>query len=314
MKKRISALLHPPVRTIVIADLIAAPFVIFTLNMLEAIHPLSFASYFISSYALLVTAVNLKRVVRRIKELSTGDELAAVRKVKSFMRRYKYTRLYLESFEFRAEVGLYMSLVINMFYAVFKGITGVIYDSAWLWSMGIYYFFLGAIRFYLMRGVRRKLGSKSEQEIKLHEFRTYRLCGALMMVLNLAVAGMAIQMIWQNKANEYSRVTVIISAAFTFYCFILSIYNAVSFRKRNNVILSAAKDLALIGALMSMLSLQTSMLHTFGAADEGRFRMIMNSVTAGIVIISVLSIASYMIINGTKKISQLQDQMGGQLK
>ena len=299
-------LLYPPLKIIAAVDIISLPLVIIALNALSSTNPVSLAAYILSAYGLTVTVINFKRLTHRIRELITGDELALVRRVKSFMMRHKYTRLYLESVEFRAEAALYMGLAVNMCYAVFKGAMGVAYSSPWLWSMGIYYFFLGGIRFFLMRSVRKRAVRKNNPDIKLHELKTYRLCGCLIMVLDLAAAGMAIQMIWQNKSGEYSSAVVIISAAYTFYSFILSVYNAAAFRKRNNAILSAAKDLALTGAFMSMFSLQTSMLHTFGGSDEASFRRIMNSVTGGAVMAATIGIAAYMIISGTRKINSLQ--------
>ncbi|MBQ8922749.1 MAG: hypothetical protein IJ060_11450 [Oscillospiraceae bacterium] len=296
----LNALLRPPVRVILITDLIAAPAVIFALNRLDSQHPLALAAYLLSAYALTVTVISFRRIIRRLRILLAGDELAVIRSIKAEIRKHKYTRLYLESREFRAEAGLYAGLAVNLLYAAFKGVTGALAGSPWLGSMGIYYLFLGTIRFALMRGVRRAPGG-STAAVKLHEYRVYRRCGIRMLGLNLAVAGMAVQMIRQNKANDYTRVTVIITAAYTFYSFILSLYNAVSFRKRDNAILSAAKNLALTGACISMLSLQTSMLHVFGSGEDPRFRRTMNSVTSATVIAAVLCIAIAMIVTGTKK-------------
>jgi len=297
-------LLKPPLRVIVLADLIAAPAVIIALKCLPPQHPFSLAAYLLSAYALTVTAISFKKLIRRIRTLITGDELAAVRAVKAGMRRFRFTRRYLESRDFRAETGLYAGLAVNLFYAGFKGITGAVYGSPWLWSMGIYYLFLGAIRFTLMRGVRKSHDDSGTAVAKLHEYRIYRRCGIQMLGLNLAVAGMAVQMIWQNKANDYAQVTVIISAAYTFYSFILSIYNAVSFRRHDHAILSAAKNLAVTGACMSMLSLQTSMLQAFGSGEDPRFRRTMNTVTSGAVLAAVLMIAVCMIVTGTRNITK----------
>ncbi len=62
------------------------------------------------------------------------------------------------------------------------------------------------------------------------------------------------------------------------------------------------------GAVMSMFSLQNSMLHTFGGADDEKFRLIMNTVTGGSVLVIVLGIASFMIISGTKKLKKYEDR------
>ena len=61
------------------------------------------------------------------------------------------------------------------------------------------------------------------------------------------------------------------------------------------------------GAVMSMFSLQNSMLHTFGGADDNKFRLIMKTVTGGSVLVIVLGIASFMIISGTKKLKRCED-------
>ena len=76
---------------------------------------------------------------------------------------------------------------------------------------------------------------------------------------------------------------------------ILAIVNLVRFRKLGSPILSAAKILGLIAALMSLLGLQTAMLSQFTAEGEG-FQRMMNAVTGGIVWFSVILIAVTMLV------------------
>ena len=295
--------LKPSVRTIIIIDILAIPSVIISLTLLTPTDPRALAAYLFSAYSLTVTVINFKRIIKRIKQLVKGDELAVVRGIKSLMRKNKYTKRYLESKDFRAETALYIGLAITLLFALFKGVTGIINKSAWLFSFGVYYLFLGIIRFIIMLGVQKRNNSGlNYRERKLYEYNKYRLCGCLVMALNVAMSGMAIQMIWQNKANNYSQTAVIITAAYTFYCFISSIANVISFRRRDNAILSAAKDLNMIGAMMSMFSLQTSMLHVFGGSDKDSYRKIMNTVTGISVLTIVLGIATYMIIHGSIKL------------
>ncbi len=302
-------LLRPSVKAVLLIDILAMPLVIAALSLHKSADPLSLSAYLLSAYALTVTVINFKRTVHRIKGLVKGDELALVRGIKGLMRKNKYTKRYLESKDFRAEVSLYTGLAINLFFACFKGATGASERSAWEFSLGVYYFFLAAIRFTIMLGVlKRNRSELPYSQRKLYEYKKYRLCGGMVMVLNLAVSGMAIQMIWQNKANEYSQTQVIASAAFTFYCFISAIAKVVSFRKRDNAILSAARSLSLIAALMSMFSLQTSMLRAFSKGNDGSFRRTMNTVTGISVLTLVLGIATFMIVIGTKKIREYEKQ------
>lgn len=50
--------------------------------------------------------------------------------------------MYLNDKEFRAKISLYTGLGINCFYALFKCGTGIMFRSAWLWAIEIYYVML----------------------------------------------------------------------------------------------------------------------------------------------------------------------------
>lgn len=305
MKNTVRKILNPPTKILLVIDIAATAALVFALGFPEAAGWFAYIAYLCSTYALVITVIGIKRLFRYIKELIRQDKFPPVRWLDRIMHTNRFTARYFDDKDFRAEVSLYAGLAINLLYGVFKGATGALYGSAWLWSMCIYYFALGGIRFMLMRSVRKRVLTDYTTAVKLHEYRTYRRCGIMMLLMNVTAAGLAIQMIWQNKANEYSRVVVIISAAYTFYSFILALVNMISFRKRDNAILSAAKDLTFCGAVMSMLTLQTSMLYAFD--DEGEnFRRNFNMITGGFVIGIVLFISVYMIIRGTRKIKNLK--------
>ena len=306
MKKLLNALFKPPVRVIVITDVIAIPVTIAALAFLSPMNPISLFAYLLSTYALIISVIVFKRVIRRIRELITGDQVRMIVKFRKLMHKNKLTALYLDSKNFRAEVSLYCGLAFNLLFATFKVTSGIHDGSAWLISIGFYYFAFAAARFMLTQNYRRQK-SDDKNSGKLYEYRTYRRCGIMMMFLNLTIGGMSVQMIWKNEVVSYSKAAVIISAAYTFYCFISGITNVITFRKSDNAILLATKDLTMSGAVMSMFSLQNSMLHTFGGADDNKFRLIMNTVTGGSVLVIVLGIATFMIISGTKKLKKYED-------
>ena len=77
------------------------------------------------------------------------------------------------------------------------------------------------------------------------------------------------------------------------------IVNLVKFRKLGSLILSAAKVLSFVAALMSLLGLQTAMISQFSTGEES-FRRIMNAVTGGGVWCSVILIAVTMLLHSRK--------------
>lgn len=305
-KKFLKKILFPPVWVIVLSSVIGFPAMIISLVFLSETNPISYVSYVLSAYALTVLCANFPRAKRRCNELIHGDEVKIIVSFRKFMRRYKYTSLYLDDIEFRARVSLYSGLAVNMFYAVFKCATGVIFRSAWLWAIGVYYVMLSVIRFTLMRHVRITDKKEHGTERKIHEYKSARLCGILMFALNIAMGGMNVQMIWQNRSYEYKGYIIYISALYAFYSLITAVVNVVKFSKRNNAILSAAKMLALAGALMSMFALQTAMFSSFGGGEE--LQRLMNTITGGAVCLIVMGMAVFMIVRANFRLKKLENE------
>ncbi|MDE6665043.1 MAG: hypothetical protein K2K14_02485 [Ruminococcus sp.] len=303
-KDMIFKILFPPVWVIVLSSLLGFPLVIISLVFLSSTNPISYLSYVLSAYALTVLCANFPRAKRRCKELIHGDEVWIIVNFRNFMNRYKYTSMYLNDKEFRAKISLYTGLGINCFYALFKCGTGIMFRSAWLWAIGIYYVMLSAIRFMLLRNVRITDKSKHSIKRKIHEWRSYRFCGIMMFLLSLAMSGMVIQMIWQNRSYEYKGYIIYISALYTFYCFISSITNIISFFRRNNAILSAAKNLNLAGAVMSMFALQTAMFSSFGGGEKLQRQM--NTITGSAVCLIVTGMAVFMIVRSNRNLKSLE--------
>lgn len=66
-------------------------------------------------------------------------------------------------------------------------------------------------------------------------------------------------------------------------------------RRYKSPILSAAKVINLVAAMVSILSLETAMLAQFGGDDDPLFRQVMTGATGGAVCTIVIGMAVYMI-------------------
>lgn len=79
----------------------------------------------------------------------------------------------------------------------------------------------------------------------------------------------------------------------------LSIVNLVKFRKMDSPILSAAKVLNFVSAMMSVLGLQTAMIARFSSEGE-EFRIMMNAITGGAVFFIVMVTVAVMVVQSSK--------------
>lgn len=170
-------------------------------------------------------------------------------------------------------------------------VVGVWYRSVWFISLAAYYALLAVMRFLLAR----RLNAREEAA----EFRRCRLCGFMLLFMNQALTGVVILMIRQNRGFYYPGVLIYAMAAYAFYAVIIAVVNLVKTRRYKSPVLSAAKAISLVAALVSILSLETAMMARFGSDENPMFRRIMIGATGGGI---VTGMAVCMIWRANKKL------------
>lgn len=157
-----------------------------------------------------------------------------------------------------------------------------------IYCMAVYYLVLGCLRAYLIVCYRRR-----DPEL---EHRCYHTTAWLLFLLNVPMGGMIVLMVRTNSGFSYPGYIIYLSALYTM---VTSIQNLVKFRKLGSPILSAAKVLNFIAAMMSILGLQTAMISRFSENGES-YRKMMNAITGGFVYGIVILIAVIMLLCSRK--------------
>lgn len=182
-----------------------------------------------------------------------------------------------------------------------KLFSGIYYRSVWFIALAFYYVLLAMMRFLLLRRGRKRTGRAPMEE----ELRRYRLCGIMLLMMNQALAGIVIFMVHQNKGFQYPGFLIYGMALYSFCSVITAAVNIVKFRKHGSPVLSAAKAINLVAAMVSILSLETAMMAQFGGNDDPALRKIMTGATGGGVCTIVIAMAAFMIWNATKQLRKL---------
>lgn len=252
----------------------------------------AYVSYGMSAYAAVITVTGFTRIARTVK--NGIDNNPFVKKLLA----HPFGGRYLTDAVFRTELSLYMGFLINVMYIVIKMASGIYYRSAWFIAISVYYILLALMRFLLFRHVNKKTVGKDIPS----EWRRYRLCGIVLLMMNQALAGIVVFIVHQNRGYNYPGLLIYAMAAYTFYITITAVINLVKFRKHKSPILSAAKAVNLVAALVSMLSLTTAMLAQFGGEEDSYFRAVMTGAVGGGVCVIVLGMAVFMIIRSAKQL------------
>ncbi|MGM9552522.1 MAG: hypothetical protein ACI3XA_09745 [Clostridia bacterium] len=242
-----------------------------------------------SAYSLIILIAALPQQYKKIK--NCVFESKTVKTVSS----YTAFKRYLTDMSFRGGFSICQGMTVNFLYALFRTVTGIMYSSAWFISMAVYHFLLGGMRAYLIIVFKHK-----DEKDSLYEYRCYRKIAWLLFLLNIPMGGMIWLMIITNSGFSYPGYVIYLSALYTFYTMGMSIRNLVKYKKLGSPILSAAKVLNLVSAMMSVLGLQTAMISAFSTNGD-EYRKLMNTVTGGFVYGAVAVIAVCMIINSSIK-------------
>jgi len=141
----------------------------------------------------------------------------------------------------------------------------------------------------------------------LDELKKYRACGIVFLVMNLMLTLMIFFMVYWNRTFHHHEITTIALAAYTFISLTLAIVSTVKYRRYNSPVYSASKAISLASACVSMLTLESTMLTTFGDGTmDMKTRQIFLCASGIAVSLTIILMAVYMIVQGTKKIKLIQ--------
>ena len=291
LKKLGKALLFPHIAIMILLVPIATVLLVGSMVFIGTESVIAYISYVLAAYTLTVWCFKIPYLIKFFK---------------TFKNENKYARRWQDDTRLRVNVSLYGSLAWNALYGLFQLWLGFYHHTFWFYSLGAYYICLGVMRFFLARHTTRYApGERMQTELK-----KYRACGIVFLVMNLALALIIFFMVYWNRTFEHHMITAIAMAAYTFTALTTAIINVIKYRKYNSPVFSASKAISLAAALVSMLTLESTMLTTFG---DGTMTVVaqkwMLGATGGAISVLIVATAIYMIVVGTKKLKQLKSEV-----
>ncbi len=256
-------------------------------NGLEQWWPAYFL-YALSAYGLTALGVKLPRLIRGMQ---------------NWMQNHPKVAGILKNRELRFSAELYLDQFINFAYGIFKILSGVIIGSAWIGADGIYNMVQAWIQlFQILR--RKKPGTLVRQ------WRSYRFCGWLILLMHLTLIGIVFQMVNWNRVEESGEIMIIATATFAFYKFISSFLALAKDRKHTRPIDSSVRMLELSQAIFAMFSLQAGLLHVFGTGESWEHWL--NLAMGCLVCMLTVAMGIYMIRRANREIKNLQEKEHGE--
>lgn len=294
--KKLIKLLYPPVWLIALLVPLCTAALIFTFVGGYEEHPLAYASYVLSFYTLTAA------VMRCIKTVPSR-----YRSAKRRVYANPFGNKFMTDMKFRTHVSLYGSLAVSLLYVALNAVSGALYGSAWFYVLAFYYTILAVMRFLLVRFVNRTGIGRD----RLKELRRSKLCGYILLTVNLALSGAVLMILYRNKGFEYNGILIYVMAAYTFYTAALAIINLVKYKKLGSPVMSMAKIINMAAALVSVLSLETAMFSQFGADFSVENQRLMIALTGAGVSVAIVAMSVYSVAKNNEEIKRITEKNYG---
>ena len=170
--------------------------------------------------------------------------------LKSALRRI-YT-----DFSHRTLFFLYGGCFFNGVYAGIYILLSLLFGTEMLLVFSLYYTMLAVNRLFLIRSYRLYQKGSVKQP-----WRIFRHSGVFIFALGLSMIPLSFFLRVESKSAFYPPLVLFVSFAYTLTVLILSLRGSARHRQSGSPILSAAKNVSITGALVSLLSLQGALTH-----------------------------------------------------
>ena len=185
-------------------------------------------------------------------------------------------------------------LVVNAAYAVGNLLVGVSELSWWFITLGIYYIILSTMRLTVIIMSR-----------KVRSGITSKYVGVMLMVTAIPLLGIVFLCFVREVGNKFNEIIMIAMAAYSFTKITLAIINLIKVRRTSSEVEKSLRNISLADALVSIASLQRSMLVSFGEMAEADIRLFNVLTGAGVSVLIFLLGLNLAIGIGKNKKSEI---------
>lgn len=220
--------------------------------------------------------------------------------ITSLFSKTETGKKFISNQRYRMVLSAAFAFVFNLFYAFYHGVLGIMNWSLWFIAMCAFYGILATMRFSAVL-CERKNNSTSSMDT---EYFVMKLSGILLAALSFVLIAIVYLSLSQNIATEYDEIIMITIATYTFTKITMTIMKAVKQRKNTSPLLVVIRGISYVEVVASILTLQRSMLVSFGTIDNKKMYS-MNWLTGVAVCLFVLIIGISMIIKGIRKGSRI---------
>lgn len=225
----------------------------------------------------------------------------------------KFVNRLINDMYFRTMFTSSFSTFFGLGFVAYNAFIGLYYHSIWNGSISIYYMFLVIIRGFFLYGEYKIIKSNgfSDQNKDLKRAKMFRFEGSLLLCLNVALIAPVTLLALSKKEVNLPMWVAIANAAYTFYKITMCCVSFAKSRKNNVLSVRGLKNLNLIDACVSLLSLENTMIITFSDGVNDLSMHTLMIVSSLVITILNIGIAIFTLKKGKEEVLLQENIIGG---
>lgn len=217
------------------------------------------------------------------------------KKVESFLKRQK------QDYIFNTIIGSLMSFCVTVLFALYNGFLGIHNLSVWHGSICVFYLLLAMIRGTILLTKKNNI-KRDEIKRNYYSRRTFIISAVMLLILNLALILPISLMVILEKPVNMGLIPAITMATYTTYRIIIASIHMNKQRRisRNDPLVAELRIINFIEALVSVLTLQNTLIVVNQTASDSNDMLILSAVSSAVIYLVIVYITIHMLIKGLK--------------
>lgn len=177
----------------------------------------------------------------------------------------------LNDYVFRTFISSTLSFFITIAFAGYNVFLWFAYGAVWNIGIAVYYALLIGIRAYILFSEKKlNKSNMTDKQTECARKKLFFIQSIFLFAIGFALIVPISLMVMQEKEVHYTTIPAITIAVYTTYKIIISTRNYIKNRKQQNLSVQMLKNINFIDSIVSVLSLQYTLLMTFGNGVEGK--------------------------------------------
>ncbi|MCD7727521.1 MAG: hypothetical protein LUH57_04165 [Ruminococcus sp.] len=197
-----------------------------------------------------------------------------------------------------------LSFCTTSLFALYNGFLGIYLLSVWHGSICVFYLLLVLIRGTILLAERKaklsRAANKSEKE--QIRYKAFTISGTLLLLLSLALICPIALMVRLEKPVGLSLIPAIATAAYTTYKITMALVHVrrQKRKKHRNILVAELRTINLIDALVSILTLQNTLIMIKSGEEAGNM-LVLSAISSAAIYLLIVIITVYLLIVGRKQ-------------